>query len=529
MSLSEGLVGHWKFADDCDDYSSVGHSSANHGVVVGAVGPDGKPNTAAQFDGRQSHIEVPVHPSLDFGADDFSIAVWVHTEKDLDDVVGDIVSKYDAQKRKGFNFNVISHPGVTSSHANDRNIHFGIDNGRIDSRWTDCGRLGNALHIAALAVFDDNLYAGTFETSRNEAGHVFRYEGGDKWTDCGSPAPCNMVSSLAVYDRVLYCGVTCYKAAGSVLPDSPNTHPGGKILRYEGEKRWTDCGQIDDGDGVHCLIVFRGTLYAAPLYEHGVLAYRGGKKWEPVGPDARITCLGYWNGHLYGLTSGMDAVYRMKTHGQWENLGRPDGTRQLYSFAVYQGKPHIGTWPCADVFRYDNGTAWTKIGTPGYSKEVMGMAVYNGKLYAGVLPMAEVYRYEHDTLWTRTGTVDNTPDRPLRRAWSMAVYDGRLFCGALPSGHVMSLEAGKLATCDNPLEPGWRHLAAVQKSGRLRIVVEGEVVSERCAEDIDVTNEESLKIGFGVHDYFCGCMSDLRIYDRALTLPEVAALAGRTQ
>ena len=36
-----------------------------------------------------------------------------------------------------------------------------------------------------------------------------------------------------------------------------------------------------------------------------------------------------------------------------------------------------------------------------------------------------------------------------------------------------------------------------------------------------------LRIGLGAYDYFRGSLSDLRLYGRALTAAEVAALAAR--
>ena len=154
----------------------------------------------------------------------------------------------------------------------------------------------------------------------------------------------------------------------------------------------------------------------------------------------------------------------------------------------------------------------------------MGMAVYNGKLYAGTLPLAEVYRYEDGATWTRTGQLDTTPDVRYRRAWSMAVYQGKLFCGTLPSGHVYSIEAGKSVTHDSTLAPGWRHLAAVKQSNRLKLYVDGACVAESPAfdpSDYNVNTQSPLKIGLGPHDYFNGRMRDLRIYDRALSSPEI--------
>src|SRR5947209_239200 len=90
-----GLVGHWRLAGDAKDGSGRG----NHGEVVAAdltaPGPDGRPGGAARFDGRRAFIRVAASPSLGLGKGDFALAVWVHTEEVLDDVLGDLVSKYD--------------------------------------------------------------------------------------------------------------------------------------------------------------------------------------------------------------------------------------------------------------------------------------------------------------------------------------------------------------------------------------------------------------------------------------------------
>ena len=111
-------------------------------------------------------------------------------------------------------------------------------------------------------------------------------------------------------------------------------------------------------------------------------------------------------------------------------MGPVPETTQVYSMAVYEGRPHVGTWPTGSVYRMDGPKQqWTYCGRLGDDKEVMGMAVYKGKLYAGTLPKAEVYRYDGGTEWVLTGQLDETPKVRYRRAWSMAVFDGKLFCG----------------------------------------------------------------------------------------------------
>ena len=529
MRIDEGLIGHWKFHGDLKDSSATGLSSVNFGVSADAAGPEGKPNTAARFRGEETRIQVADHPALRPGTGDFSIAVWIHTEEKIHDVVGDIVAKFDPDARRGFNFSVVNNAGVTSTQSNYRNVHFGIDNGKIDPGWTDCGRPGNNLLVCALAVHEGRLYAATFETGADEAGHVYRYEGDGQWADCGSPEPCNAVKTLAVFQDRLYCGTGLYKASGSCLPASPNELPGGKVFRYDGGTQWTDCGRVGDAISISAMAVCQGDLYVAPTYDMGVYRYAGEKRWEPLGlADTRIMCLAVYHGRLYGLSNGIRGVFCYEGNGHWTHCGYPHLARQLYSAVIYQGKMHIGTWPNGEVFRYEGASAWANLGFPGYPKEVMGMALYNGKFYAGTLPMADVYRFDGERNWAYTGGLDKSHNFQLRRAWSMCVHDGKLFCGTLPSGHVYSLEAGKLATVDRVLKSGWRHLVAIREGNHLNIYVDGKPAAASSAfkpEDYDVTNDRPLLIGFGQHDYFKGLMSDLRIYNRGLRSEEVAALA----
>lgn len=548
MAISDGLVGHWLLAEDSKDASAGGHEGRGRGVAF--AGAEG-----ARFDGRESVIEVADRPALRFGAGDFSLSVWVHTEKELDDALGDIVSKYDPGARRGFQLGLQSFAGVTSAQSNDRNLQFGVDSG-ADPAWTDCGRPGNSVYVCALCVHAGALYAGTFETGAEEAGHVYRYDGAAGWIDCGAPDRCNAVSSLAEFDGQLYAGVSHYRAVGSSLPESPNHHPGGRIYRYEGGTRWTECGRLggpgstaaratygdnmarfvgwspEQVDTVHGLAAYGGRLYALPLYHQGVYRYEGGTTWSDCGsPGVRMMALGVFHGHLYGAgneSAGTGGVYRYDGGRQWTRTGDQAGVTQVYSFAAYDGKLHVGTWPEAAVFRDDGEQAWTHAGRLGDEKEVMGMMVYNGKLYAGTLPLAEVYRYDGGSAWTRTGRLDHTPDVTYRRAWSMAVCGGKLFCGTLPSGHVHAMEAGQVVSHDHALAPGWRHVAAVREGGRLSLYVDGARVATHAFNGaaLDVSNDRPLLIGRGPHDYFNGRLRDLRLYGRALADAEIASLGN---
>jgi hypothetical protein len=523
----EGLAGHWNLQGDCRDRSGKENHGVNHGVNMAA--PEG-----ARFDGRNAWIEVPDSPSLHFGRGDFSLAVWIHTEAELTDALGDVLSKYEPDSRNGVNLSIMNYAGTTSSQSNYRNLLWGIDAGKIDPAWTDCGRPGNSLYAMAMAVFDGHLYVGTYEQGEKETGHVYRYDGQSKWTDCGGPDPANAIASLAVFDGKLYAGSARYNAGGSALAKSPNWKPGGKVYCYQGGTRWTDCGRLGEANEVIGMAVFGGRLYATPLYREGkgLYRYEGGRQWAYCGnPGRRVQPLVVYNGVLYGGSYDDGHFVRYDGGSSWTDLGQVPETTQVYSFAIYRGCLYLCNWPTGSVFLYDvEKNQWTHVGRLGEEKEVMGVSVYNGKMYAGTLPLAAVYRFDGANRWTNTGRLDTTPDVTYRRVWSMAVFGGKLFAGTLPSGCVCCLEAGKSATYDRELAPGWRHVAGVKAGGVLKLYVDGQCVATSSPfnpGDYDLASSTPLRIGFGQHDYFNGRMKDLRLYRRALSESEIASLAAR--
>ena len=530
FAQKDGPVAHWTLSGDCEDHSGGDHHAINHGVNFD--GPDG-----AVFNGVDAWIEVPSSEAIRPGKGPFAVAVWIHTEAELDDVLGDVLSWYDPATRTGVNLTLMNYAGVTSGQSNWRNILFGIDAGHVDPEWTDRGRPGNCRYVKSLVVHDGDLYAATWESGQGEVGHVYRYAGGTEWIDCGSPDRSNAVTGLAVYEGKLYAGSEYYSGGGSALPLSPNTEHGGRVFRYEGGTRWTDCGKVADVRSISGLAVYRGGLYAGTGSSggwrdtprtRGMYRYEGDDKWTSCGcPGTRIVHLGVHNGSLYGLSYDGGGFFRYGGPTEWTQMGPVPDTSQVYSMAVHQGRIHVGTWPTGSVYRFDGPQKWTHVGQLGQEKEVMGMAVYNGRLYAGTLPLAEVYRYDGGTTWVSTGRLEHTPDVRYRRAWSMAVHDGMLFCGVLPSGRVLSLEAGKSATYDRALTPGWHHLVAVREKDRLGLYIDGTRVAQSTVFDptaYDLTTEAPLKIGFGQHDYFNGRMKDLRIYNRALGSDEISEL-----
>ncbi|QDT44431.1 hypothetical protein Pan241w_45400 [Gimesia alba] len=515
----EALIGDWRLQGDARDQSRFQNQGVNRGVIL-------KPGQPAQFDGRKAFIEVPDSKSLQLGTGEFSIMMTVNTSADLDDVIGSVLSKYDANTRRGFQLSIKNHAGVTSSQSNDRHLQFGIDNGKIDANWTDHGQLGEAVLVYSMAVYDGQLFAGTCVPGEKAAGRVFRFAGGKKWIDCGAPDLCNAVNSLAVYNGQLYAGTGKYRLKGSSLSESDNPHFGGNVYRYEGDGKWVHCGQLPGVEAINGMVVYQGKLYASSMYAPAAFfRYDGGTKWTSCGvPEGkRVESMAVYNGDLYATSYDAGAVFRYDGK-QWSPAGKVGESTQTYGFTVYAGDLYVSEWPHAEVYRYAGKNQWTLAGRLGEEKESMPLAVYNGKMYAGSLPLAEVYRYDGGVDWKNTGRLDMTPDVRYRRVWSMAVYQGRLFAGTLPAGRVHSIEAGKSATYDTALKPGWRQIVAVKEKGRLKLYVDGALVATSSAFDpaeYDLTNDKPLQIGFGAHDYFNGNMKDVKLYRRALTADEV--------
>ncbi len=530
-AANQGLIGSWKLSGNAIDNAENKLHPKIHGLVnFDAEGREGPATSAAYFDGRGAWLEIPAGRETQLGDKDFSIATWIYTGSDADDVPGDILSQYDPVLRKGFHLSLKGNVGITS-HANYKQLTFGIDDNH-SSEWIDCGKPGNALMAFALADYKGGLYAGICETGADESGHVYRYANGKKWVNCGAPDRSNSVTALAVFNEELYAGTGKYRVAGSSLPESSNTTSGGRIFRYSEPDKWIDCGYLPDVVAIGGMAVFNGKLYASSLYSPGFYRYEGNKQWVACDlpqDNKRVVGFAVHDGYLYATNWDIGHVYRYDGK-RWEDCGRVGNNTQTYAFAVYEGGLFVATWPSGRVFRFDGLHQWTDVGRLGNELEVMGMLTHNGRMIGGTLPLAEVYCYEGDTTWTRMDQLDRTPDVKYRRAWAMAEQDGKVFCSTLPSGKIFSYEAGRSVTSKTSIEPGWQHVAAVKTSGHLRLFVNGKLVNEKPIPDkmkFNLDSRKPLKIGYGSNDYFSGRISDLRLYNRALKGEEIQKLAER--
>lgn len=519
----DGLIAHWPLRNDFRDRGPRGIIAQPHGGILTLSSMEG-----LQLDGKDDWLEVPVNPALKLGTKDFTVSLWLHTEERLDDVPGDLLSQFDSEKRRGWTLSLKSH-AVTASQANLRTLHFGIDNNRLEPKWTDHGQVGSGMFVKALAVFDGQLFAGTCEQGKDQAGHVYRFGGGQKWTDCGSPAQCNAVSAFAELDGKLYVGVSKYRLGGSALKESENPNLGGKIFRYDGDGQWIDCGQLPETEGIGGFAVFRGKLHAGSLYKPaGFFRYDGEQKWTtlPLPNGKRVEAMCVHNGQLFASSYDEAHIYRYDGE-TWTDCGQVGEAvnTQTYSFAIHHGRMYVGTWRTGKVFRYDGDNLWVDCGRLGEELEVMGMLVHNGGLFAGSLPLAEVFRFDGKDRWASVGRVDLTPDVMYRRAWTMAEFQGRLFVGTLPSGHVLSIASGANVTHDRSLSPGWHQITAQRVGRELKLFVDGKKVASSLAldpEHFDLSTDAPLRIGFGPTDSFNGRLRDIRIWGRALSEDEIA-------
>ena len=72
-----------------------------------------------------------------------------------------------------------------------------------------------------------------------------------------------------------------------------------------------------------------------------------------------------------------------------------------------------------------------------------------------------------------------------------------------------------------------RKICAVKGRNTLKLFVDDKLVAsstEFNRNEYNLSNEETLKIGFGQHDYFNGKMKNLRIFNRAVSEKEILEL-----
>lgn len=119
--LNKDLIGYWQLIEDTKDRSGNNLQTKIHRLIkFNFEGPSRKQG-AAKFNGKDAWLEVLFTHGLHVSDEDFSITAWIHTEDKLDDVLGDIFSKYDRTSKRGYQLS-LKNDATTTSHSNYRQL-----------------------------------------------------------------------------------------------------------------------------------------------------------------------------------------------------------------------------------------------------------------------------------------------------------------------------------------------------------------------------------------------------------------------
>lgn len=552
------IAARWPFVSDARAAVGTAHAESRGGVQFKTVG--GRP--AAVLNGRDAYFEV--EKPLRFGTGDFSVAMWVHPDRPLTAVPGNLLSCWNPEQRRGWNLYMQGSSSAYSSICDSRHLHFGIDGGWAGPE-RDHGKPwpSNSL-ISNLIVYEGRLYASIAAAAAPaDYARVFRLADDERsWEDCGrlgGDETIPSVMSMVVHDGKLYAGTGSWDWIRAFSKDDKHPAPRStRVFVYEGGKTWRDLGEVGKGSRVLCLSSFAGSLYA------GLDSVGGGKlfrldqdRWVDCGsPDKRnLENLMPCYGALHVATHGN--VYRYEGENKFTLLGKePHGINQIHALHMYDGKLTAGTWPQGYILRHATNDKWEIMGRLGLPlgkdeeiNETNDLEYHNGALYAGLLPLAELYRYERDGKWANLGQLgrraDFKNDRTNIASWmrltAMASYRGRLFVGTGSCqgravdcdaegtlGRVRSYTFGQMVSHEKDLPPGWIHVAAVRRGRTLELYVSGRPAArsgDQPPHSIDVDSDSPLRIGFGNLTHFAGALSDVRLYRGALSENEIAKLA----
>jgi hypothetical protein len=269
--------------------------------------------------------------------------------------------------------------------------------------WVDCGRVGNdPLTASAMStvVHKGKLYVGTgtydwerSNTGRGGQNRVCNYEGETRWRDCGTVGNGYCVMSLASFKGSLYAAddnVECY--------------------RYDGNGSWEFCGQLDRTSRINCLMPYNGSLYGAThgfyyRYEGGTKWECIGRNPHGVTQTHKLQVFG---GRLYAGTWPKGKVLRYEGGSEWTDTGELGiatnefQINEVNDLQVYNGMMYAGVIPKAEVYRFDGYASVHRFMSPKWTllrslltdrtynpgdvhtwSRVTAMAEFGGRLFQG--------------------------------------------------------------------------------------------------------------------------------------------------
>ncbi|MDD5210632.1 MAG: hypothetical protein PHV36_14685, partial [Elusimicrobiales bacterium] len=231
--------------------------------------------------------------------------------------------------------------------------------------------------IYSLAVYKGKLYAGAGYAAGQTKIFVFD---GISWTTaytCPSLAASGYVAALAVYNEKLYAGVSGSQAGE------------GDVYVFDGYD-WK-LSYAGAHEAINTMAAYNGKLYAGQGYGAGdgdVLVYDG-SAWGPAydGASSNIYALGVYNGKLYagqGSNVNGDGDVLSFDGISW-TLSYNGSASRITSLLSHNGLLYAAqagnSLGAGDVYTYD-GRNWRKE-FDGAQGGIYALASYNGRWYAG--------------------------------------------------------------------------------------------------------------------------------------------------
>jgi hypothetical protein len=264
----------------------------------------------------------------------------------------------------------------------------------------------------AMAIFNDQLYAGAANFSTGTGASIWRSPDGSNWSPAmtggfGLPAANPIVLGMMAFKSYLY--------AGTGWGGPTNTGPG-QLWRSPNGTTWdqvTGNGLGVSTGGIGSFAIYGDTLYTGTCNggSPGAQIMRSStgasNTWTSVVTgglnstnNTCVTSLKEFNGALYASVENMTTgaqIWRSTTgnSGTWTQVNTSGfgsaANDFVGGFAIYQGYLYIGTRNFAtgaQLWRSNNGTNWGPVMQNGFgdlnNEKVESLYVFNGTLYAGL-------------------------------------------------------------------------------------------------------------------------------------------------
>ncbi len=318
---------------------------------------------------------------------------------------------------------------------------------RTSSSWDKVGTSGMDSTVSALAIYNNELYAGgNFITADGIAVNYIAKWNGTSWSKVGSSGMNGTVYVLAVYNDELYASGSFITADGITV---------NRIAKWNGLS-WSAVGSSGMNQPANSLVVYNNKLYAGGYFTTvdgmavGYIAKWDGANWSKVSStdmNARVNILAVYNNNLYAggiftTANGIPANRIAKWNdSEWFAVGTGMNS-DVSDLVVYNNELYAGGafdtagGITANKIAKWNNTAWSAVGTHGlssaYGPSVNALAVYNNELYAGGrfatvddIAVDNIAKWNNSS-WSIVGSGTSGVDPAVN---ILAVYNDALYAG----------------------------------------------------------------------------------------------------